>query len=112
MSNRRQAVALIRTLVAGAATLAVAVALVPATRPASTPLAELTSSGTTTVNVEAPDIVRADRLAGVSVSFTGIDAKTKVRVNWGDGSPTQVRKGPCSVKGARSQPQGCTVTFT
>jgi len=112
MSHPRQAVARVRTLVAGAAIVAVALALVPATRPASTPLAELTSSGTTTVHVEAPDIVRADRLAGVSVTFTGIDAKTKVRVNWGDGSATQVRKGPCSVKGARSQPQGCTVTFT
>jgi len=81
----------------------------PGTPPVS---AALTESGTTTVNVESPETVRADRLSDVTVTFTGIDAKTKVRVNWGDGTPTLVRKGPCSPKGAKAQPQGCSVTFT
>lgn len=115
MAQGRSPLVILPTLAAVAVAAGIGLALAPTDQSphanAST-FAQLTTSGSTTVNVEAPDTVRADRLTDISVTFTGIDAKTKVRVNWGDGSATEVRKGPCSTKGARSQPQGCAVTLT
>lgn len=64
------------------------------------------------VSITAPDAVREDRLAQVQVAFTGVDAKTKVRVNWGNGSRTQQASGTCGIKGAIAYPDACKVTFT
>lgn len=64
------------------------------------------------VTITAPETVRQDRLSGVQVVFTGVDAKTKVRVNWGDGSPAKVATGTCGTKGAIAYPDACSVTLS
>lgn len=62
--------------------------------------------------IESPsDILREDRLTGVRVVATGVDKKTKIRVNWGNGAATQVKSGRCNTKIAATNPGSCTVIF-
>lgn len=62
--------------------------------------------------IESPaDTLREDRLTGVRVVATGVDRKTKVRVNWGSGTATQVKSGRCSPKAAARYPVDCAVIF-
>lgn len=98
-----------RPVMAAACALSTAALLAPAAH-AAAPAANRSPS--ITAEITAPDMVRADRVSQVAVVFRGVDAKTKVRVNWGDGSPTQVRAGSCGIKGATQYPDACTVTFT
>jgi hypothetical protein len=81
----------------------------PVAAAAATPLAV---RPTVTIVIESPaDILREDRLTGVRVVATGVDKKTKIRVNWGNGSATQVKSGRCSSKTAATNPGSCVVTF-
>lgn len=64
------------------------------------------------VVILGPDSVREDRLSSIQVVFTGVDAKTRVRVNWGDGERIEVARGTCGTKGAAQHPEACQVTLT
>lgn len=55
-------------------------------------------------------LVRIDRDPTFTVTITGLDNRTKARVNFGDGSGTLKRAGTCSVAKAKRSPQACTLT--
>jgi len=59
-----------------------------------------------------PDTVREDQISSIQVVFTGVDAKTRVRVNWGDGGRIQGARGTCGTKGALQHPDACQVTLS
>ena len=105
-----------RTPLARGAAAMVAVGLALGSAPSALGAERLVAAATPGAAVQvviiAPDLVRQDRMSDVSVVFTGVDAKTKARVNWGTGAPTEVRVGRCSVKGASANPQACSVMFT
>lgn len=65
-----------------------------------------------TAVILGPDTVREDRLSTIQVVFSGVDAKTRVRVNWGDGQRTQVARGTCGTRGATQHPNACQVTLS
>jgi hypothetical protein len=104
------------TLIARVAVALVAVGLTLGTAPgvlgAESAIVPVARGATAHVVINALDLVRQDRLSEVSVVFTGVDAKTKARVNWGTGASTEVKVGRCSVKKAAAMPQACLVTFT
>lgn len=98
---------------AGQALLAAALTLVIASTTGTAHAAvEVKAKPTVQVTITAPETVRQDRLANVQVVFTGVDAKTKVRVSWGDGSPITVATGTCGSKGAIQYPSACAVTLS
>ena len=67
-----------------------------------------------TATINGPDVFRIDRQEPpvASVTFTGVDAKTTVRVNWGDGGSNDTARGRCAARGAAKYPQACAVTIT
>ena len=66
-----------------------------------------------TATINGADVFRIDRQEPpvATVTFTGVDAKSAVRVNWGDGSATVSARGKCGARGAARYPQACAVTF-
>jgi hypothetical protein len=101
-----------RSIVAPAMSAVSLLALVAATQPvAAAAVTPLAVRPTVAIVIEAADILRQDRLAGVRVVATGVDTRTKVRVNWGDGSATLVKSGRCSSKAAVTSPASCALTF-
>jgi hypothetical protein len=66
-----------------------------------------------TITIQVADMFRVDRQDDQppAAVFAGVDAKSKVRVNWGDGEATEHAKGRCGAKGAAAYPDACAVTF-
>jgi hypothetical protein len=108
-----------RSLLAGllAATTTVAAVgglLAPAAQaaaPASTSASTKTAKAGTRVaiTIQGEPITRVDRTPEYSVIITGLDDKTKARVNFGDGTTTVKAKGTCSVAKAKRTPNSCGI---
>lgn len=64
-----------------------------------------------TITVITPDVLRVDKQNETNnvVVFAGMDAKSKARVNWGDGQPTQAARGTCKTATALAHPDWCSV---
>ena len=86
----------------------------PVTAAASTPVKRAPKPGqATTVQIQAPAQAYVTDQAGAkatTVVFTGVDSKTRVTVDFGDGSAVQSGKGKCSVTQARRNPAGCSLS--
>lgn len=66
------------------------------------------------VQIQAPTQVYLDEQTGEKESvvvFNGVDSKTRVSVDFGDGSGARTSKGRCTVAAARRNPSACTVTI-
>lgn len=77
----------------------------------ATPAMAAPKPGTATdVTVAGETLVRVDRDPTFTITVTGLDNRTKARVNFGDGSGTLKRAGTCSIVKARRSPQTCSLT--
>lgn len=65
-----------------------------------------------TITVVTPDVLRVDKQGETNnlVVFAGMDAKSKGRVNWGDGQATQAVRGTCKTATSLAHPDWCSVT--
>lgn len=65
-----------------------------------------------TISVVTPDLLRLDKQNATNnlVVFAGMDAKTKARVNWGDGPDTEKLQGKCKTTTALAHPDWCSIT--
>jgi len=63
------------------------------------------------ITIVTPELLRIDKQDGTNnvVVFGGMDAKTRARVNWGDGSPTEAITGRCSTRTALAHADWCSV---
>ncbi len=65
-----------------------------------------------TITVVTPDVLRVDKQNETNnlVVFAGMDAKSKARVNWGDGQGTESVRGKCKTTTAIAHPDWCSVS--
>lgn len=89
-------------------------AVVTAPEASATEVAAKTPKPVIAATIDGPDVFRIDRQEPpvATVTFTGVDAKSAVRVNWGDGGPTTSTRGRCGARGAAKYPKSCAVTLT
>lgn len=64
------------------------------------------------IDIVGEPLVRVDRDPTFIVTITGLDDKTRARVNFGDGTSTTKAKGTCSVRKAKRSPQTCGIRVT
>lgn len=79
--------------------------------PSAAPGAALTAKAGTEVaiTVDGEPLVRVDRNPEFFVTVTGLDDRTRARVNFGDGTETVKAKGTCSVAKAKRTPDRCGI---
>lgn len=92
---------------AAVTTIALPAALMSPSAAAATPAAP---AGTTAaIDIAGEPLVRVDRNPEFFVTVTGLDNRTKARVNFGDGTQTVKAKGTCSVAKAKRAPDQCGI---
>lgn len=98
-----------RIAVIGAGVVALAVGLAPMAH--AGPPARPAPVARPTITIVTPDLLRLDKQDETTnaVSFGGIDAKSRGRVSWGDGTPTEPVTGRCATRTALAHPDWCTV---
>ena len=97
---------------AASATVGAVPSSAPATAPASAPGARQVPTAQPAIAIVTPDLLRIDKQDETNnvVVFSGMDAKSKARVNWGDGQPTESVRGQCRTATALAHPDWCSVT--
>ena len=105
---------LVLRLAVPALVLGLAATVAPASAASAAELTAKTPKPVVAATINGTDMFRVDRQDPpvASVTFTGVDAKTTVRVNWGDGNPNDTARGRCGARGAIKYPQACSVTIT
>lgn len=83
-----------------------AVLMAPGTQ-AATPVAKAGSK--VAIEISGEPLVRVDRNPEFFVTVTGLDNRTRARVNFGDGTQTVRAKGTCSVAKAKRAPDQCGI---
>lgn len=101
---------LVRILGSAAAVVVIAVGVVPAASAAVLPAAKPVAQPA--ITIVTPDVLRVDKQSATNnlVVFAGMDAKTKARVNWGDGPDTARLSGSCKTATALDHPDWCSVS--